>query len=147
MKKFNLILIAACLLLVTKGANAQADTYPVLAMSVNNTPIAGMMTSDSLPVITDSTLFSSSMNVSLVDTTNISSIDVSMGSTLGGSDIVQHSFTYDVSGGLGSGLSYTRDGYNLSLGLGSFYGILSFYAEIKIHRSDGSYSDAIIYNR
>ena len=108
------------------------NTYPVMSMD---------------PILTDTTIFDVGMNLNLYDTTNIQSIEVKIGSSPGASDVFSRNFTFDVSGSLGSGISYLRDEYAIHLGLGNLQQMLSYYSQVRIQRTDGSYNTAVVFNR
>ncbi|MBK6986838.1 MAG: hypothetical protein IPI10_15545 [Bacteroidetes bacterium] len=111
------------------------------------TPVANHLSLDSLPSLTDSTVFSVEMNVNLFDTLNIQELEVKIGTSSGASDIFSHSFVFDVSGSLGSGLFYLRDAYSIQLGLGNRMQMLNYYSQVRIKKADGSYTDAVLFNR
>lgn len=123
------------------------DDNPILSMDVTSVSIRNNFSQDSLPMITDSTVYLVGMNISLYDSTNIQNIEVKLGSTDGGSDLLSHTFAFDITGQLGNGLSYSRVGYAISLGLGELTGIDSYFAEVRVQHTDGSYSPSISFNR
>ncbi len=116
-------------------------------MDVATEAVGNHLTSDSLPLMTDTTIFDVGMNVNLYDTLNIQEIEVMIGSSPGTSNIFSRSFVYDVSGSLGSGASYSRDEYKIHLGLGSLMQMLDYYCQVRIKRTDGSYTTAVVFNR
>ena len=115
------------------------NTYPVMSMDVATEAVGNHLTADSLPILTDTTIFDVGMNLNLYDTTNIPSP--------GASDVFSRNFTFDVSGSLGSGISYLRDEYAIHLGLGNLQQMLSYYSQVRIQRTDGSYNTAVVFNR
>ncbi|MBK6398999.1 MAG: hypothetical protein IPP27_14920 [Bacteroidetes bacterium] len=123
------------------------NTYPVMSMDVATEAVGNHLTADSLPILTDTTIFDVGMNLNLYDTTNIQSIEVKIGSSPGASDVFSRNFTFDVSGSLGSGISYLRDEYAIHLGLGNLQQMLSYYSQVRIQRTDGSYNTAVVFNR
>jgi len=135
------------LLLFSVFFSSAQDVYPVLSMDVATTPVANHLSLDSLPSLTDSTVFSVEMNVNLFDTLNIQELEVKIGTSSGASDIFSHSFVFDVSGSLGSGLFYLRDAYSIQLGLGNRMQMLNYYSQVRIKKADGSYTDAVLFNR
>ncbi|MBK7430852.1 MAG: hypothetical protein IPI62_07920 [Bacteroidetes bacterium] len=58
-----------------QGAN------PILSMDVITIPIGNNLSQDSLPMITDSTIYQVNMNLSLYDSTDIQNIEVRIGSS------------------------------------------------------------------
>ena len=66
--------------------------------------------------------FPFSIQVMVTDTTNISSIQVSMGSNPGATDLLNNfTFTYDVKTGLPAGMVYVRKQNMVTLTLGSSF--------------------------
>ncbi len=116
-------------------------------MDVVTTPISNNFSPDSLPIITDTTVFDVGMNVNLFDTSGIQTIEVKIGSTQGGSDLINQTFVFDVSGPLGNGRYYLRDLYHVQLGLGQFSNFTDYFAEVRIQWVDNSYSPTVIFNR
>ncbi|MBL0105046.1 MAG: hypothetical protein IPP51_15545 [Bacteroidetes bacterium] len=102
---------------------------------------------DSLPVETDSTVYSVVVNVNLFDTVDVQNIEVKIGTTAGGSDLVNQTFAFDVSGSLSGGMSYLRELYRVQLGVGNLIGLGDYYAEVRVQRLDGSYSPSVVFNR
>lgn len=143
---FSYLVLLVFLFVGSTTSHAQ-NVNPVLAMDIASTSIANNASADGLPLITDSTVYSVSMNVSLYDTTNIQSIEVKVGTTAGGSDLFNHSYVYDVFGNLGNARTYSRNGFQVTLGLGSLIGIDSYFSEVRIQFMDGTYSDPISFNR
>ncbi len=139
---------ALALLLFISIAHCSAqNTYPVLSMDVATEAVGNHLTPDSLPLLTDTTIFDVGLNLNLYDTTNIQAIEVKIGSSPGASDVFSRNFTFDVSGSLGSGISYIRDEYAIQLGLGNLQQMLSYYSQVRIQRTDGSYNTAVVFNR
>ena len=123
------------------------DPYPVLSMDVSTEPVANHLTPDSLPLLTDTTIFDVVMRVNLFDTLNIQQIEVKIGSAQGASDIFSNNFVFDASPPPTGGLTYFRDEYSIRLGLGTLQQMLSYFAVVRIQKSSGSYSDAVEFNR
>lgn len=144
----SLPLVLAYFLIILTGQNcfAQSD-ISILSMDVFTEPISNNLSSDSLPIQTDSTGYNVMMNVNLYDTTIIQEIEVKIGTSDGASDLISHTFTFDVFGSLGNGLSYDREFYHLSLGLGELSGMLNYFAAVRVKRTDNSWSPSIVYNR
>ena len=116
-------------------------------MDVVTTPISNNFSADSLPIITDSTVFDVGMNVNLFDTSGIQNIEVKIGTAQGGSDLINQTFVFDVSGALSNGRYYLRDLYHVQLGLGQFSNFVDYFAEVRIVWVDNSYSPFVIFNR
>lgn len=129
-----------------KICNAQSE-FPVMAMKVSTVDVGNNFTVDSLPSLTDTTIFETSMQLDLYDTLDIQSIEVKIGTSSGASDIFIRSFIYDVSGSLGGGITYLRNGYQISLGLGKLMHMLNYFSEVRVYKSDGNYSVPVVFNR
>ena len=123
------------------------DANSIFSMEVQLQSVGNNFSPDGLPIVSNSTIYNVGMNVSLYDTSNIQSIEVSLGSSQGGTDILSHTFSNDVSGSLGNGLSYLRNGYQLNLGLGQLTGLQDYFTEVKGKRTNGTYSPVILFNR
>ncbi|MEO8086672.1 MAG: hypothetical protein ABI763_07630 [Bacteroidota bacterium] len=141
----KLLLIAA--LCVCSYADAQQNTYPGLATSIETTCISNCMDVDSIPYVSDSTLIRVVMTVQLFESTGISSIHVKLGNTSGGSELLGKTFAFDVSGNIGNGCTYSRTGDVITLGLGDFNGLMSYFSEVKIERDDHSLTEAFVFNK
>lgn len=84
------------------------------------------------------------MFIALNDTSNISSFAVSLGTTNGGSDIFQRTFTYDAQGSFEDGTSYSRDGMYVRLSLGKLTNLPAYYAQVRA-TVNGSQQQAVTY--
>ena len=116
-------------------------------MDVSTEPVANHLTPDSLPLLTDTTVFDVVMYVNLFDTLNIQQMEVKIGSSPGGSDIFSNNFVFDAAPPPIGGLAYFRDAYSIRLGLGWLDQMLSYYAVVRIQKTNGSYSEAVEFNR
>jgi hypothetical protein len=140
------IFILLALLVQSLHSYCQSPTYPIIIMDVNAVPISND-TTGGLPDISDSTVFNVSMNVALFDTINIDEIIIRLGDPGLSGNRIQHTFDWDVFGPAGNGTSYSRTGYNVALFLGQFIGLLSYEADLKIKRSDGTFTDLVTFSR
>jgi len=116
-------------------------------MDVSTEPVANHLTPDSLPLLTDTTVFDVVMYVNLFDTLNIQQMEVKIGSSPGGSDIFSNYFVFDAAPPPIGGLTYFRDEYSVRLGLGQLEQMLRYYAVVRIQKTNGSYSEAVEFNR
>jgi hypothetical protein len=128
------------------SVRAQQNTFPVLSTSVETTCISNCFTLDSFPN-TDSSLISVQMTIQLFEVTSIASIQVKLGTTSGGSELLSKTFTFDVSGNVGNGCSYSRVDDIVTLGLSSYIGLTAYFTEVRITKSDASVTDAVVFNR
>lgn len=129
------------------GHSSGQGVNPILTMDVVTNPIGNNFSLDSLPMISDSTIYQVGMNLNLYDSTDIQNIEVKLGSTDGGSEFMSHVFAFDVSGSLGGGLSYVRNGNSIQLGLGELTGVYSYFAEVRVQHLNGTYSPFISFNK
>ena len=75
------------------------------------------------------------------DSTNISEIQLQIGSNANPSEVFEHTFVYDQISGLPSGLSYSRAGVNINLGLGTLTPLNIYYVKTRLKNSSGSWGD------
>lgn len=87
------------------------------------------------------------MVIHLFEITGITSIRVKLGTTSGGSELLDKTFAFDVFGNVGNGCSYERNNEILKLGLGSYNGLTSYFSEVILERDDHSFSEAFIFNQ
>lgn len=87
------------------------------------------------------------MLIDLSDTTTITDIEVSLGTTESGTDIITKTFAYNTEGEFGDGTSYVRDGSIIRLNLGTYSPIQSYYATARLRYSNGSYSTPVSFNQ
>lgn len=97
------------------------------------------------PINNFDTTFAWYCDISVQDTTNISLIQLNMGTYNGGLDIVSHEFVFDKDAFLPSGLSYRREGNNLRLGLGN-YKMNTYFIEIYMEFLDSTNSQSYLWN-
>jgi hypothetical protein len=87
------------------------------------------------------TLSTATFYVELPDTNAVASLEVGMGNTPGMADIVSHTFSYDVTIGLPSGMAWTRLGAKVYLSLGTITPPAAFFARVRIQNHTGSWSN------
>lgn len=125
---FSAILLFGCYLNVSAQ---QSNFYPLLSMQLTVTGV------DSLPggdiSISDTTTFNANMMIYLFDTTGISSIQVELRTAADLSDLFQQSYDFN---------TVDRNGYTVSIPLGSYVGLLHYYGQATIQRTDSSLTDA-----
>lgn len=128
------------------NANAQ-NTYPLISSSIETNCISNCVDADSIFYISDSTAIRVVMTIQLFEVTGITSLHVKLGTTNGGSDLLDKTFAFDVSGGVGNGCTYSRTDYTVTLGLGDYNGLTDYFSELVLERNDHSHSDPLIFNR
>ena len=77
----------------------------------------------------------------LLPDSSISEIDVELGSKQNLTDLFDGSFVFDQSSGLPTGLSYSRTGLQVYLGLGNFSMPSAYFARIRLKNTSGTWSD------
>jgi hypothetical protein len=93
---------------------------------------------DAFASLADTTGQNNSFTVMVSDTTGISEVEVRLGSEMSASDIILHSFNYDVQPS--SPYSYSRSGNQIKLGIGSITMTDVYYGEVRLKYSNGSWS-------
>ena len=73
------------------------------------------------------------------DSTNISEIELQIGSSENPSEVFEHTFVYAQTTGLPTGLSYSRAGVNINLGLGTLTPLNIYHVKTRIKNSSGSW--------
>lgn len=115
----------------------QAQSNPIKHMDVYLQPVSG----DTL------TYHNPQMLLDLSDTSAITDIEVSLGTTVGGTDIISKTFTYNIEGDFQDGTSYIRDGSIVRLNLGTYQAINTCYASARLRYANGSYSAPVTFNQ
>ena len=139
----QLLLGVICLISSLKGFSQ--SHYPIIAMELQTIPIANNVTLGQ-PDISDSTTFSVIMKIAISDTTSINSLQVSLTKEEGDNTfILSKTFAYNVAGTFSDGTSYSRIGYEITLGLGNYIGTIRPYAELIVTNNSGLTTDPIIY--
>ena len=82
------------------------------------------------------------VHVDLPDTVSISSIEVKLGSTEGGAEILQHVFIYDVSQGLPIGFAWQRKGKHVIIDVGTLVESPVIFGQIRLRNTASVWSDA-----
>ncbi len=73
------------------------------------------------------------------DSTNISEIELQIGSSEDPSEVFEHTFVYDQTSGLPNGLSYFRSGVTINLGLGTITPLNIYHVKTRLKNSSGSW--------
>ena len=90
----------------------------------------------------DATKHNVVFNIQLSDTIDIKKIEVSLGSSIDGSEFLNYSINYNGSF-LPRGVKFTRIGNQLIIDAGKYASIGVFYASVRLKYSDGTYSNVI----
>ena len=143
--KISILLIAAITSIL--HVHAQSNTYPVISSEVTTTCISNCLTVDSIFQVTDSSLIQVNMTIQLFEVTGITSLHVKLGTSSGGSDLLDKTFAFDVSGDVGNFCTFSRNDYTVLLGLGSYNGLTFYFSELILEKVDHSFTDAIVFNR
>ena len=73
--------------------------------------------------------------VLLPDTNNLDALEIKLGSNEGDSNLVNYTFSYDVTTGLPSGFSWNRDGLKVYMNVGSFPLTDLRYGKVRLRRT------------
>ncbi len=83
--------------------------------------------------------------VGISDSSNTSEIEILLGSKGNDSDLFSHSFVFDQASGLPTGITYSRSGLQIFLGLGSLALPPAFNVKVRIKDSGGNFSPWLEY--
>ena len=126
-KKFQLIkVVSIVFVLLNSGlllAQAPIDGY-VITTAGSNGNVSGFV------------------HVDLPDTVSIASLEVKLGSTEGGAEILQHVFIYDVSQGLPAGFAWQRKGKHVIIDVGTLVESPVIFGQIRLRNTASVWSDA-----
>jgi hypothetical protein len=139
--KTTLILLAGLII----SAFAQAQTIQHMDVFVQDDFSHSISVTNGDTTVTVNAFKSPKMFVVLNDTANISSFTVKLGSTSGGNDIFEKTFSFADEGTFQDGTSYTRDGNYLHFSLGQFSSLSAYYASINA-TVNGTQQSAISYS-
>ena len=130
------------------GINAQTVPSPT-ELTINLEPVNEMVIPDEvLDTLTDpmyllgpSDPLTLSVSMLLADTNTVAKIHVKLGTTLGGNDLLENTYTYDATPT--GNLTYFRESEMMTLGMGEHLNSGVFYCEIKLEDSAGNFSEII----
>lgn len=88
-------------------------------------------------------LYAGTYVVFLSDTNNISQIEISLGTASGLTDVMAQTYNYDVSSGLPSGYTYNREGNKLTLGIGNYTEVNTWFGSVRIKNASGTWSSSL----
>jgi len=126
-------------------AQEQVSAQRVLAMSVAAIPPASDTTDFGVPRMDSTTTFTTEMNIVLTSTDSIYQVHVKLGNSLHGVEYLSSSFDYGVDGTFGT-LTYSQTGNVILLGLGTQQGMINYYAEVQIEKTDHTFEDAVLFS-
>lgn len=147
MKRSTKILAVLFIALFFHRQSSAQNTFPILSTSVQTTCVTNCIDVDSISYVSDSTSIQVVMTIQLFEVTGISSIHIKLGTTSGAADLLNKTFVFDVSGNVGNGCTYSRTDYTITLGLGNYSGLTSYFSEVILERDDQSLTDAVVFNR
>ena len=75
------------------------------------------------------------------DSTNISEIELQIGSSENPSEVFEHTFVYDQTSGLSNGLSFSRSGVTINLGLGTLTPLNIYHVKTRLKNGSGAWGD------
>lgn len=142
MKKFFVIVVVSLVSIIGTAQTPSATNLHVYLKPVNASGSA--MASDALEQNPGNAPFNKiTIVVELPTTEGISKINVSMGSAPSSSNLVNHSFDFDVTTGLPSGYSYTRTGNRIVLEVGTHAGTNHYTANVTLEDANGVESEVL----
>ncbi|MBK6641572.1 MAG: hypothetical protein IPG39_10180 [Bacteroidetes bacterium] len=96
-----------------------------------------------IPLDANLTISSNTGIFSLVipDSTNISEIELLIGSNENPTEVFEHTFIYDQTSGLPTGLTFARDGANIRLGLGTLPVLNIYHVKTRLKNGNGNWGD------
>jgi hypothetical protein len=77
----------------------------------------------------------------LLPDSNITNIELTLGSKSNLDDVFNNTFSFDQTSGLPSGLSWTRNGLQVYLGLGNLAMPLAYHARVRLKNTSGNWGD------
>lgn len=80
-------------------------------------------------------------NIELASSADVNSIKVRLGSTQNEFDLIDHVFEFDITSGLPSGFTFSRNGNSCILGIGLLDKPDTIFGEVSIEDSNGHWSD------
>lgn len=79
--------------------------------------------------------------IEVADTTDVSQLEIKLGTADGQSDLVSHTYDYDVTTGLPAGFSYSRTGNKVTLGTNDFSDMSTYFGTVRLKNGSGTWSD------
>ena len=143
-------IVSTIVLGIALTVGLQAQTVPSPSeVTINLEPVNEMVIPDEvLDTLTDPMNLLSptdqlnlSVSMLLADTNTVAKIHVKLGTSLGGNNLLENTYTYDVAPG--GNLTYFREGVMMNLGMGAHLNSEVFYCEIKLEDSTGNLSEII----
>ncbi len=143
--------LLSCLLLsvILGFGYAQQSALPPLDLKVhlsvspNVSRMLKEIPPDSVRSVMGNLPFECNYVVTLSDTVGIDSIKVMLGSAVGSNNIVAKSFAFDGATTHPDGTTYSRDGNTVRLYLGTFSGLNSYVAEVRLVDTSGNLTGPI----
>lgn len=144
MKNFIKIQLVICLL-ITKGYSQTIDPPESIEIIMQ-------VASNDNTMLPGDTLFKSNTNligkaiIVLSDTIGISKIHIKLGGFDGSGNLLNKFFLYNQQGSFNDGTTYFRKGKILTIGLGNFVGINTYYSEVRLEDLSGAFTPLIKYS-
>jgi len=80
-------------------------------------------------------------SIVIPDSANISEIELQIGSNENPTEVFEHIFIYDQTSGLPNGLSFSRSGVTINLGLGTITPLNIYHVKTRLKNGSGDWSD------
>ncbi len=123
---------------ITCGCGNRMSIYSLICLQVLLvSELNAQSPDDANLIIQNSQAF---FTVQIPDTINITHLEVNLGTYDGATDLFSHTFVYDQTAGLSSGMSYLREGKTVTLGLGAISTADTRFARVRLKHS-GLWSD------
>ena len=126
--QFSIVQFLLLICCLTQTVNSQAQTVAP--------PLDSYVKNDGATV----TVF-----VTLPDSSTTTEIEVALGSKNNVGDLFSHTYTFDQTSGLPTGLTYSRQGTDVYLGAGSIVLTDAFNVKIRLKNSSGNWSSYYDY--
>jgi hypothetical protein len=143
MRKSISLLAGLALFLCSQAQTNQIKHMDISIESIHEDSIA-INDMDTMPVMI--THHKANMLVDLGDTINITSIEITLGTTEGSGNLITKSFDFGNEGTFTDGTSYNREGNLLNFGLGLYNPLSSYYGSVRLHLENGSYSSPLYFS-
>ena len=85
------------------------------------------------------------IHVNLPDTISIATIEVKLGSTDGGQELVSQVFVFDANSGLPSGFEWHRNGTGVVLSVGSFAETPVLFGQVRLQNNSSGWGDTYAF--
>jgi hypothetical protein len=139
--KTNLLIIALLATALTTKAQNILPAQRVDMMLEATTSTTATPSNDS--TFASNAMVATKIMIVLQDTVHLAKIHVKLGTTATNYNLITKQFIYATTGIFTDGTSYTRNGFVVTLNLGSYLGLQNAYAEIKLEDTYARFTDPV----